>query len=716
MADEELLLNVTTDPNFPVFHRNQRVRRQAQGRGSKNPGKTKRKLLETSAIVPLPSKPTNKSNLAVKRKKNSEPPQDEQSPPKKWNTGRSGEKEETRSMAPVKTSSLFRNNPELPEIHSQPVSTLKEKVFTTDSFSELDVHPHLVSTLNKVLNVSSMTSIQKKTIPVLLSGNDALVRSQTGSGKTLAYAIPLVQSLQAIQPKIQRSDGPCAVVLVPTRELALQSFEAIQKLLKPFTWIVPGILMGGEKRKSEKARLRKGINILVTTPGRLLDHIKHTKSISFRRVQWFIIDEADRLLDLGFEKDVAAILNALNATQEKRQNVLLSATLTDGVSRLAGISLREPVNIQVTEAHVGEPTSEAGANEEVVCQGNAERDSDGYSIPEQLQQLIVLVPSKLRLVTLSAFILQKCKFEGPQKMMIFFSSCEAVEFHNNLFTKVLITHTAGGEAKPSPHEVQFLRLHGNMEQEARTKVFTEFSQSKAGVLLCTDVAARGLDLPQVTWIVQYSAPPSPAEYVHRVGRTARIGSCGNALLFLTPSEVEYAELLASRQIRVSEIKLESIMSALTVEQRKGKAPGHKSQLPASQAAREQATALQTQYENYVHSTKETLLQAKTALQSYIRAYATYPSDLKHIFYVKNLHLGHAAKSFGLRDAPQRLGGKLGVPRKRKPERSGLTGKATYKMRLTRMLQSEYASGLGPTLSSVRKQRKHQRLGVSEQLT
>ncbi|KAI3372180.1 hypothetical protein L3Q82_007036 [Scortum barcoo] len=228
-----------------------------------------------------------------------------------------GVKETGRSS--IKTSSLFKHNPEIPEIHSPVVSQLKEKIFTSDSFSDLNLHPHLVATLNKVLNVSTVTSVQKQTIPVLLSGHDAVVRSQTGSGKTLSYAVPVVQSLQAVQPKVSRSDGPLAIVIVPTREVRpgyspvslrsppqraafmcrknspyQQTFQTFQKLVKPFTWIVPGVLMGGEKRKAEKARLRKGINILVSTPGRLVDHIKHTLSIAFSAVRWLILDEADR--------------------------------------------------------------------------------------------------------------------------------------------------------------------------------------------------------------------------------------------------------------------------------------------------------------------------------------------------------------------------------------------------------------------------------------
>uniref|UniRef100_A0A673JDL7 ATP-dependent RNA helicase n=1 Tax=Sinocyclocheilus rhinocerous TaxID=307959 RepID=A0A673JDL7_9TELE len=508
----------------------------------------------------------------------------------------------------IKTSSLFRNNPEIPDVLSPAVNQVKEKVFTSNTFEELNLHPHLVATLHKVLNVISMTSVQKKTIPVLMSGKDAVVRSQTGSGKTLAYGIPVVQFLQAMQPKVKASQPELVI-----NTHCIYSFQ-------PFTWIVPGVLMGGEKRKAEKARLRKGINVLISTPGRLVDHIKNTLSIAFSAVRWLILDEADRTLDLGFEKDLTVILNALNATGLARQNVLLSATLTEGLSRLASISMKEPVSIHVSEG--SEDTVEA-------CpQAAPQALSDSYAVPERLQQHVVVVPSKLHLVCLAAFILTKCKFEQRQKLIVFISSCEAVEFLLTLFTAVLCVKPSTTSTKHTSTSLNFYRLHGNMRQEERTEVFQEFSVCKTGILLCTDVAARGLDLPQVTWIVQYNPSVSAAEYVHRVGRTARIGAQGSSLLFLTPSETAFVDVLANHNIRSAAFE---------------------------QEVRDRATVLQTDFENYVHANNESLQTAKSALQSFLRAYTTYPSSLKHIFHIRSLHLGHAAKSFGLRDAPQGLG-------------------------------------------------------------
>ncbi|NXG89420.1 DDX31 helicase, partial [Stercorarius parasiticus] len=625
--------------------------------------------------------------------------------PKKQLTDNRNESQKNKPF--IKTSSLFRNNPDIPEIHRKAVQQVQENVFTTDCFSQLDLHPHLVSGRKAVRPETFFSDVQKQTIPVLLQGKDALVRSQTGSGKTLAYGIPLVQSLQGMESKIQRSDGPYALILVPTREVG-----------GPFAWIVPGVLMGGEKRKSEKARLRKGINILISTPGRLVDHIKSTECIHFRRTQWLIIDEADRILDLGFEKDVAVILNALNAERETRQNVLLSATLTEGVTRLADISLNDPVSISIAdEIQKGikpasqmdrEPSSSSN------CMGQ-----ENFAVPEKLKQYVVMVPSKLRLVTLAAFILEKCKFEKHHKMIIFFSSCEQVEFYYELLLKVL----SGGLESEQPERssvssacLQFLRLHGNMEQEERTEVFQEFLKSKTGILLCTDVAARGLDLPQVTWIVQYNAPASPAEYIHRIGRTARIGCHGNSLLVLAPSEAEYVSLLASHKINVSEIKMEKVLSSLMKDDcfKLHRPRSKKSCGTDPQEVRERATVLQTKFENYVHSNEGTVRWAKKALQSFLCAYTTYPRNLKHIFHIKSLHLGHVAKSFGLRDAPQNLTGLPTAGSKKKtkprPKRSDLLKKTHGKRRLAEILRSEYSSGMDTGVSKVKKKKKQRKPG------
>ncbi|XP_077378802.1 ATP-dependent DNA helicase DDX31 isoform X2 [Festucalex cinctus] len=556
------------------------------------------------------------------------------------------------------------------------VRPLTEKIFTSESFSDLNLHPHLVATLNKVLNVSTLTSVQKRSIPALLSGRDAIIRSQTGSGKTLAFAVPLVQSLQGLTTKVRRSDGPLALVIVPTRELAQQTFDTFQKLLKPFTWIVPGVLMGGEKRKSEKARLRKGINILVSTPGRLVDHIKHTLSITFSAVRWLVLDEADRTLDLGFEKDLSVIFNSLNSSGPKRQNVLLSATLTHGVTRLADICLKDPISIQPCEPASPDPdVAPVAPGPAPTTSDPAPGQSECFTLPPDLRHFVVLVPSKVRLVCLAAFLRHTCK---DKKAMVFVSSCEEADFLHLLLRGVLA---------PGP---TFLRLHGNMQQEERSEVFHKFSSDACGVLLCTDVAARGLHLPQVTWIIQYTPPHSAAEYVHRAGRTARMGLAGSSLLFLTPGESHFVGELARANVSLTEMKLTDILAHLMKDDAykgRGKYYSQTSASALEQETRERATVLQTHFENFVHADGAVLRNAKKALGSYLRSYASYPAGLKHVFHIRALHLGHAAKSFGLRDAPRHLA--INAPRKLRRQQR----KNTKAKNVTAIAADEFSSGL-----------------------
>ncbi|KAI5642456.1 DEAD/DEAH box helicase domain-containing protein [Phthorimaea operculella] len=297
-------------------------------------------------------------------------------------------------------SSLFKNNPDVPKVGQRAVKPIVEKVFAAETFADLDIHPHSVANLQQNLKLKTLMTVQKNAIPVILQGRDVLIRSQTGSGKTLAYALPIVEGLQAIRPKINRHDGIRVVVVVPTRELAVQTYELFIKLVKPFTWIVPGILSGGQKRKAEKAVLRKGLSILVGTPGRINDHLRHTQTMKFNKTNCLVLDEADRLLDMGYEKDVAAIVKAIvdhkkaatydpmalmkqsvkktfsdndqtpdeaqpdKTADEKteikhhlteiflsteRQTILLSATLTKAVENLAGLTLVDPVFVDTSE-------------------------------------------------------------------------------------------------------------------------------------------------------------------------------------------------------------------------------------------------------------------------------------------------------------------------------------------------------------------------------
>ncbi|XP_039288781.1 probable ATP-dependent RNA helicase DDX31 [Nilaparvata lugens] len=533
-------------------------------------------------------------------------------------------------------SSLFANNPEIPTVSHKKVKPAVEDVFSKESFESLNIHKYIVQNLKQNFGITETTKVQQMSIPILLEGKDALIRSQTGSGKTLAYALPILHLLQQFEPKITRADGIKALVVIPTRELALQTYECFNKLVKSFAWLVPGLLVGGEKKKSEKARLRKGINILVGTPGRLLDHVENTKCVNLNTVQWFVLDEADRLLDMGYEKDVASLVNALEAQQSgfnrptfRRQTILLSATMTPKVERLAGLTLNEPSRIDALSGGGGE-----GGD-----------TSDQMTIPKSLKQSYIVTPPKLRLVTLAAIIHQKCQIEqGSRKMLVFMATQDMVDYHTELLTTVL-TDSA-----------EYFKLHGSMTQTERTTIFKTFRAAQSGVLFCTDVAARGLDLPNVEWIVQYTAPTTPSDYVHRVGRTARAGLAGSALIFLAPSELPFIALLEHKNIKLMEETMENCLNNLRLLPLEGADEFQRDRRGGGPTTEAAATALQLQFENSLYDQKKLHSLACKAYQSWVRFYASYPRESREAFDFKSLHLGHYAKSFALRDPPSTIKG------------------------------------------------------------
>ncbi|KAL4219246.1 ATP-dependent RNA helicase [Mactra antiquata] len=574
----------------------------------------------------------------------------------------------------VVISSLFRHNPEIPTVKSLTVKQVKEDLFSSDSFQDTPLHPYMKSNLDK-LGFSKMTSVQQETIPKLVTGHDVLVKSQTGSGKTMSYAIPIIENLCQQTPKIQRSDGCMVIVLVPTRELALQSYDVFVKLLKPFTWLVAGCIMGGENRKKEKARLRKGINILIATPGRLIDHIENTQNLLLGKIKWLVLDEADRLLDLGFEEKVAKIIKAIDSNQSsERQTVLLSATLSQGVERLAGMSLKDPQRVSISDNTVNsrtmikdKPNISKATDNAISSPDHAEtgKENENYALPESLKQYFVITPCKLRLVVLLILILSKCKRSLKTKMLVFVSTQDGVEFLYRLVTYLSKEHNSDSdveeeeEDKEQKTNLDVFRLHGDMSQKDRTSTYQNFCTANSGVLICTDVAARGLHLPFVQWVVQYSCSTGVTDYIHRVGRTARAGTTGNSVMFLMPSEIDFIKHLNQRNISIEEWKLGVILKDVT--RILPMLPGQEeTQRQAPKTVEESATYLQNCCELFVKNGKDMSGLAKSAYQSYIRAYATYPHDLKPVFHLRNLHLGHVAKTFGLREAPSNIANIPGV--------------------------------------------------------
>ncbi len=335
----------------------------------------------------------------------------------------------------------------------------------------------------------TLTTIQSRTIPLALQGLDILGAAKTGSGKTLAFLIPVLENLY--RKRWTEYDGVGALILSPTRELAIQIFEVLRKVGRNHTFSA-GLVIGGKSLKEERERLSR-MNILVATPGRMLQHMDQTAELDIGNLQILVLDEADRIMDMGFRQTIDALVEHLPPS---RQTLLFSATQTKKVSDLARLSLKEPEFVSVHEA----------------------ADS---ATPSTLQQNYVLSPLAEKLDTLWSFIRANTK----KKILVFFSSGKQVRFVYESFR-----HLQPG--------ITLLHLHGRQKQTARLDITTKYSNSKYACLFSTDVAARGLDFPSVDWVVQVDCPEDADTYIHRVGRTARYERDGRAVLFVDPSEEE----------------------------------------------------------------------------------------------------------------------------------------------------------------------------------
>lgn len=542
-------------------------------------------------------------------------------------------------------------------------------------FEAAGLYPSVARHLVLRLGMARPTAVQARMLGVVLPATspiDVLVRSATGSGKTLAYLMPIAHFLLQRPRRLERENGSLAIVVVPTRELAEQVEDVATRLFRPWHWIVVGSLRGGENKRHEKARLRKGISVLVATPGRLVDHIRNTKSFNYSNCEFLVLDEADRLLDLGFEADIKEFIKSLNTMQacgpdaSQRCNFLLSATLNNDVERLAEFSLKKPIEVSAA-AEVEGADGEQG-------DGPAQ-----FAMPEHLRQHFSVVDQKYRLVTLGAFLRLRAlkgldaalpaevresketigaiSSDDPRlpecKIIVFFSTCDSVDFHHELFEKVLrpreftssVDSCLGRKLLP----LQLFRIHGTRSQADRVAALRGFRKSRRAVLFCTDVAARGLDLKGVSFAIQYDPPTGghgeELEYLHRAGRTARAGQRGDALIFLLPSEKQYVRKLESAGANILEISGNAALAALVPRAKLD----HRDDINYS--ARLATSALQEALELPIRNSEQLKALAYTGFRAYCRAYATHAKETKHFFHVRNLHLGHVARAFAVVDEP-----------------------------------------------------------------
>ena len=505
-----------------------------------------------------------------------------------------------------------------------------DKIESTNG--DIKLNEKFINYLMNSMKLNTPTPIQEVSIPAILNyDQDVLIQSETGSGKTLAYLIPVINDF--ISSKINRNDGCKCLIIGPTRELCLQINNVLSVLLQKYHFIIYGILIGGENRVKEKQRLRKGLTVVVGTPGRILDHLENTKSFKYNQLKYFIMDESDRLLDLGFFKFMKSIINIINnnGTGLDRLNILVSATLnnSESMNKLIKLSLNNYKFISL-------------------------KDKQIINIPKGLKHFYInirLSNKFICLIGLLRLLFNNDKSNKDFKVIVFMSTCNMIEYTYMLFKHVKNifnnddTNNSSGIIGNS--KIKFFELRGNMDQQTRTKIFFEFCNIKYGILFCTDVCERGLDIPKVNYIIQYTPPTNLQNYIHRSGRTARIGNIGNTIIFLTHHEIKFMDLLRDKCdvkfIKYNQFKIFNKLDKDYEFHLKGYKK-HKKLLKNMDDINVKHIIFEN-IKKIVDSNDALKSKSKDAISSFISSYAAYPRNLKSIFYVKNLDFSQLSYSF-----------------------------------------------------------------------
>jgi ATP-dependent RNA helicase RhlE len=351
-------------------------------------------------------------------------------------------------------------------------------------FSSLGLSPSLCTPLAR-LGYARPTPVQSQSIPIVLDGRDMLARAQTGTGKTAAFGLPMIDRLLLRDHRQPQTRKPRGLILVPTRELALQVHKAISTYGLPARLRATAIF-GGVPMRAQTQALLRGTDIVVATPGRLIDHLEH-RTVDLSAVEILTLDEADRMLDMGF---LPALRRVLAALPQARQTLLFSATLSDDVVRLSSTFTREPVRIDV---------------------------SDGHVVATTVTHRIHPVSD-----TRKADLLTHVLTQPPIGQALVF--CKTKRGSNRVGERL---ERAGVKAAV---------IHGNKSQSARNRALGDFKAGRVTVLVATDIAARGLDIVQLPLVVNYDLPLVAADYIHRIGRTGRAGLAGRAVSLCSPAE------------------------------------------------------------------------------------------------------------------------------------------------------------------------------------
>ncbi|GIL48809.1 hypothetical protein Vafri_5230, partial [Volvox africanus] len=561
-----------------------------------------------------------------------------------------------------------------------------------------------VDVLNS-LGFHTTTPVQEATIPLFCGHKDVAVDACTGSGKTLAFVLPVIEHLRRLDEPL-RAHQVGAIIISPTRELAKQIYGVAEPFIASVPQLTSILLVGGTDPAQDVAALKaRGAHVLVGTPGRIEDILKRCTAMDLRRLEVLVLDEADRLLDMGFKAQLDAVMARL---PKQRRTGLFSATQTEAVQELARAGLRNPVrvNVAINVAAVpapapatqppqqqqqpslllgkkrkgkGEDTAGAATTAQVELPAGPEGAAGGSEVasqktPNSLSIQYVICEADEKITQLVRFL----RLYGPnRKVIVYAMTCAAVDYLALVLPRL-----------PQLRGVRLWALHGRMKQVARERELEAFRQLPAGALLCTDLAARGLDIPDVHWIVQLDPPQDPAAFVHRVGRTARMGRQGNAVVYLQPHEEAYAEFLTLRKIPIAEgtqlpptdisiegkaappeaanskkennghilhksKKQKQSQQVSAAEQGMTEAAGtHKPDAPAaggclaSSSVSEVLSALRSAAER----DREVMERATKAFVTYVRGYKEH--HCKFIFRLQDLNVGRLARGLGLLRLPK----------------------------------------------------------------
>lgn len=351
------------------------------------------------------------------------------------------------------------------------------------------------------------TKIQREALPVALQGHDVIGLAETGSGKTASFALPILQALLETPQRL------FALVLTPTRELAFQISEQFEALGASIG-VKSAVIVGGIDMMTQALTLAKKPHVIIATPGRLVDHLENTKGFNLKSLKYLVMDEADRILNMDFEEEVDKILRVI---PRERHTYLYSATMTKKVQKLQRASLRDPVKVEV---------------------------SSKYQTVEKLMQYYLFIPAKFK----DVYLVHLLNELAGNSFMVFCSTC------SNTQRTALLLRNLGFTAIP---------LHGQMGQAKRLGALTKFKSKNRSILIATDVASRGLDIPHVDCVVNFDIPTHSKDYIHRVGRTARAGRSGKAITFVTQYDVELyqrIEQLIGKKLPLYETVEEEVMS------------------------------------------------------------------------------------------------------------------------------------------------------------